>query len=113
MIGYRIWQIAGWTMLHYLWVGAALGAAAIVLRFALRRAAANVRYVAALCGLLMMAAAPAVIAAVVAHRSGAAAERHCAGGHGTSTRRDVSRNPAGDARVPHRAGGTASAAAGR
>ncbi len=70
MIGYRIWQIAGWTMLHYLWVGAALGAAAIVLRFALRRAAANVRYVAALCGLLMMAAAPAVIAAVVAHRLG-------------------------------------------
>ena len=27
MIGFRLWQIAGWTMLHYFWVGAALGAA--------------------------------------------------------------------------------------
>ena len=28
MIGFRLWQIMGWTMLHYLWVGAALGAVA-------------------------------------------------------------------------------------
>jgi len=29
MIGFRLWQIAGWTMLHYLWLGAALGAVAL------------------------------------------------------------------------------------
>lgn len=68
MIAYRIWQIAGWTMLHYLWVGAALGAGAMLLRLGIRSAAVNVRYLAALAGLLLMAAAPAVIAAVVAHR---------------------------------------------
>ena len=55
MIAYRIWQIAGWTMLHYLWVGAVLGVAAIVLRLFLRSAAANVRYVATLGSLLLMA----------------------------------------------------------
>ncbi len=70
MIGYRIWQIAGWTMLHYLWVGAVLGVAAIVLRLFLRSAAANVRYVAALGSLLLMAATPAVIAAIVMHELG-------------------------------------------
>ncbi len=32
MIGYRLWQIAGWTMLHSLWVGAALGSLALAAR---------------------------------------------------------------------------------
>ena len=32
MIGSRLWQIAGWTMLHYFWVGAALGAVALLAR---------------------------------------------------------------------------------
>jgi len=61
MIGYRLWQIAGWTMLHYLWVGAVLGTAAMAARLGLRLAAANVRYLAALGSLLLMAAAPALI----------------------------------------------------
>ena len=55
-------------MLHYLWVGAALGTAAMVVRFALRSAAANVRYLTALGSLLMMVAAPVAIATVVADR---------------------------------------------
>jgi hypothetical protein len=32
MIGFRLWQIAGWTMLHYFWVGAALGTVALLAR---------------------------------------------------------------------------------
>ena len=66
MIGSRLWEIAGWTMLHYFWVGAALGAAAIFARRALRPASANIRYAAALGSLLLLAAAPVVIAAVMA-----------------------------------------------
>jgi len=30
MTEFRIWQIAGWTMLHYLWVGGVLGVIAVV-----------------------------------------------------------------------------------
>jgi hypothetical protein len=65
MIGFRLWQIAGWTMLHYLWLGAALGAAALLLRRTLRSTTANVRYAAALISLLLLGIAPAAIAVVV------------------------------------------------
>jgi len=66
MFGSRLWEIAGWTMLHYFWVGAALGAAAMFVRRGLRPASANVRYVAALSSLLLLAAAPVGIAFVTA-----------------------------------------------
>jgi beta-lactamase regulating signal transducer with metallopeptidase domain len=65
MTGYRLWQIAGWTMLHYFWVGAALGAAALVARQWLRSAAAGLRYLMALASLLLLSMAPAAIAVVV------------------------------------------------
>ena len=39
-----LWQLAGWTMLHFLWIGAAAGLAAGACRLALFRASANVRY---------------------------------------------------------------------
>lgn len=65
MIGSRLWQIAGWTMLHYLWVGAALGAVALLLRPALRSATANARYLFALGSLLLLSISPVAIAAVV------------------------------------------------
>ena len=65
MIGFRLWQIAGWTMLHYFWVGAALGAVALLVRQRLRSAAASVRYLVALGSLLLLSVAPAAIAVVV------------------------------------------------
>lgn len=66
MTGIRLWQVAGWTMLHYVWIGAALGAVALVARHALRSAPASVRYLAALGSLLLLSAAPVAIAVVVA-----------------------------------------------
>ena len=33
MIGFRLWQIAGWTMLHYFWVGAVFIVVGLVLTF--------------------------------------------------------------------------------
>ncbi len=65
MITFRLWQIAGWTMLHYFWVGAVLGAAALAVRPKLRSASASVRYLFALGSLLLLSVAPAVIAVVV------------------------------------------------
>ena len=70
MIGLRLWQLAGWTMLHYLWVGALLGAAALLVRHRLRSTPANVRYLVALVSLLLLSVAPAAIALVVIEQLG-------------------------------------------
>ena len=67
MIGFRLWQIAGWTMLHYFWVGAALGAAAA--RDAAQAAVGLGRraLLAALGSLLLLSLAPVAVAVVVTH----------------------------------------------
>ena len=81
MIGFRLWQIAGWTMLHYFWVGAALGAVALLARQRLRSAAASVRYLFAVGSLLLLSVAPAAIAVVVMQNlAPAAAQRTAACG---------------------------------
>ena len=67
MVEFRIWQIAGWTMLHYLWVGGVLGVIALMLRRALRAAAANLRYLAALGCFVVLGIAPLSIAVLVTH----------------------------------------------
>jgi beta-lactamase regulating signal transducer with metallopeptidase domain len=72
MIDLRLWQLAGWTMLHYLWVGAAMGAVALLMRQRLCSASANVRYLAALGSLLLLTVAPAAIALIVAGQLGPA-----------------------------------------
>src|SRR4051794_32912901 len=55
-------HIAGWTLIHLLWQGAAIAAiSAALLRLTSRRSA-NVRYVIACAALVLMAAAPAVTA---------------------------------------------------
>jgi len=56
------WHVAGWTMLHYLWLGALAGLAAGVCRAVLRSAPANVRYVVALASLATLAVLPVGIA---------------------------------------------------
>ena len=58
----RAWLAAGWTMLHFLWVGGAVGLIAALGRRALRGAAPETRYAHALLSLSAMAVAPAAIA---------------------------------------------------
>ena len=58
----RLWHVAGWTMLHFLWVGACLGLAAVVLRRLLSAADHHLRYCCALASLAMLAVAPVGIA---------------------------------------------------
>ena len=65
MTDFRIWQIAGWTMLHYLWVGGVLGVVAVTMRRLLRGRAANLRYLAALGCFALLSVAPLPIAVVV------------------------------------------------
>jgi beta-lactamase regulating signal transducer with metallopeptidase domain/ankyrin repeat protein len=77
MIGSRAalvpaWDLAGWTMLHFIWVGSLVAVLAALGRQLLRRAHPDVRYAYALASLTLLAAAPAVIAAVVAAGSFAA-----------------------------------------
>lgn len=56
------WSTAGWTMLHFLWVGSLLAALAALGRRALRQAHPSIRYGHALVSLLLLAAAPPAIA---------------------------------------------------
>lgn len=60
------WTIAGWTMLHFLWVGSLIGAASAAGRRALRRYGPEVRYAFALASLASLAIAPLAIAAILA-----------------------------------------------
>src|SRR5262245_29621867 len=52
------WLIAGWTMIHFLWLGALVGVAAALSRQALRRASANLRYTTTLAWLIAFVALP-------------------------------------------------------
>lgn len=61
--GVGLWQTAGWTMLHFLWLGAIVGLVAVMARLLLRRAAPNVRYGVALAVLALLGALPIGIAA--------------------------------------------------
>src|SRR5882724_10369013 len=66
--GVELWQLAGWTMLHFIWVGSLMGLAAAICRVISRRAAPSVRYAVALGCLLMLAGSPGGIAAwLIAH----------------------------------------------
>jgi beta-lactamase regulating signal transducer with metallopeptidase domain len=56
-----VWIAAGWTMLHLLWVGTAVGLAAALLRRLLSSASAVTRHAVALAFLAALAIAPAAI----------------------------------------------------
>jgi beta-lactamase regulating signal transducer with metallopeptidase domain/protein involved in polysaccharide export with SLBB domain/predicted nucleic acid-binding Zn-ribbon protein len=56
------WLLAGWTMLHFIWVGALVAAAGAIVRLAVRRCGPNVRYASSLAMLAVVACAPVVIA---------------------------------------------------
>ena len=53
-----LWSLAGWTMVHFLWLGAIVAAVALVARVALRSASPNARYAVAIGSLFLLAALP-------------------------------------------------------
>lgn len=52
------WQPLGWTLVHFLWQGASVALAFALAQFALRRSAAQARYLAGCAALLAMAVLP-------------------------------------------------------
>lgn len=58
----ELWVRAGWTMIHYLWVGTLLGLGAVACKWALKSAVPHVRYLAALAWLATLAISPIAIA---------------------------------------------------
>src|SRR5256885_12741237 len=58
----NIWLLAGWTMIHFLWLGTLVGLVALSSRWLLGRASANVRYTLALSWLAALVALPIGIA---------------------------------------------------
>ena len=58
-----LWFVAGWTMVHFLWVGAVVAVVALIGRTMLRGTAPNVRYAFALTFLMILGAIPFVSAA--------------------------------------------------
>ena len=57
-----VWSIVGWSLLHYLWVGAAIGVAAWLMKRAVRPLSPQVRYAVAVFLFATMAIAPVAIA---------------------------------------------------
>ncbi|MBX3425916.1 MAG: polysaccharide biosynthesis/export family protein [Pirellulales bacterium] len=72
IVGESLWRLAGWTMIHSLWIGALVAAVGATLRLALRRAAPGVRYAASLATLAGLSMAPIAIAAWLATHDGPA-----------------------------------------
>ncbi len=68
LTGSRAWILAGWTMLHFLWVGAVLGVVGAVLRRLSRRASPERRYALALACLGTLALAPVGIAVILSRQ---------------------------------------------
>src|SRR5919108_1246348 len=70
-------QAIGWALLQFVWQGALVGVLTAAALAALRRSAADVRYVVATIGLALMVTMP-IVTAVQTWRSWEASERHAA-----------------------------------
>src|SRR4051794_8781461 len=57
-----LWMVAGWTMIHFLWLGTLVAVAGLISRWVLCRASASVRYAVALSWLATLLALPIGIA---------------------------------------------------
>src|SRR5262245_58511284 len=55
------WLAAGWTMIHFVWVGAVIALLVAIARRMLRNAAVELRYTVALAGLALLALSPIAI----------------------------------------------------
>ncbi|MAG55719.1 MAG: hypothetical protein CMJ83_05465 [Planctomycetes bacterium] len=65
MSGHSVWMAIGWTMVHFLWIGALVALGASLVARSVRRARPEVRYVAALAGFVAFAISPVFIFAWV------------------------------------------------
>ncbi len=63
---HELWQLAGWTMWHYSWIGAVLGIAIIAAREILKSFAPRSRYLFAVTSLAVLTLAPILTAVVIA-----------------------------------------------
>ncbi|TWT33980.1 Regulatory protein BlaR1 [Posidoniimonas corsicana] len=63
MIYDPLWRLAGWTMIHFLWIGGGVALATLLARAVLRSASPQARYGVSLLAFTLLAAAPAAIAA--------------------------------------------------
>jgi beta-lactamase regulating signal transducer with metallopeptidase domain len=61
----ELWLYVGWTMVHFLWIGALIGGGAMLTLEAMRRASAAARYTAGVACFAVLALAPAVVFAVL------------------------------------------------
>jgi len=73
-------DLVGWTLIHFVWQGAAIGLTASILLRALARQTAQVRYIAACAALVAMAACLPLTAARLASEGTAASSLYVAGG---------------------------------
>ncbi len=64
------WNLAGWVMLHFLWIGTGLLALAAVVRTALQRSTPGLRYATTLALFVAVAISPLAIAAWIVHVAG-------------------------------------------
>src|SRR5215469_5569036 len=62
--------VAGWTLVHFVWQGAVIGAGAAVGLYLLRRATSNIRYVFASAALILMLLSLVVTARLVSSPAG-------------------------------------------
>ena len=65
MIDPKVWWAAGWAMVHFLWLGVAIGLVALALRHGARRASPQQRYALALATLCALCVAPLLAFAAV------------------------------------------------
>jgi beta-lactamase regulating signal transducer with metallopeptidase domain len=75
-IGSRAWLVAGWTMLHFLWIGGLISILALVGRYVLRKAGSEIRYSFALACFFAFAIAPLIIARQIMVDTPATAPAH-------------------------------------
>ncbi|MEX0610976.1 MAG: hypothetical protein WD229_02545, partial [Pirellulales bacterium] len=54
----ELWHVAGWTMIHFLWLGTLVAVVGLIGRLVLRHATPDVRYATALACLILLAALP-------------------------------------------------------
>ena len=66
---------SGWALLQFVWQGALVGALTALVLLALRRSAADIRYVVATIGLALMLTLPVVTACRSGSRRGAVASQ--------------------------------------
>src|SRR5262245_5435993 len=59
------WNLAGWTMIHFLWLGTLVVLIAFITKWLLRRGNPNIRYVVALTSLGVLTGLPLAIALVI------------------------------------------------